>query len=78
LQISPVAPLDSSQRHLLTTRVASVHADDGAHRERPCSSRITRQAQPEEIGEFVAFLGSDAAANVNGAVITSDGGWMAA
>jgi NAD(P)-dependent dehydrogenase (short-subunit alcohol dehydrogenase family) len=41
-------------------------------------ARITRQAQPEEIGELVAFLGSDAAANLNGAVITSDGGWMAA
>jgi len=41
-------------------------------------ARITRQAQPDEIGELVAFLGSDAAANVNGAIITSDGGWMAA
>jgi NAD(P)-dependent dehydrogenase (short-subunit alcohol dehydrogenase family) len=41
-------------------------------------ARITRQAQPEEIGELVAFLGSDAATNVNGAVVTSDGGWMAA
>jgi len=40
-------------------------------------ARVDRVAEPEDIAELVAFLGSDAAANINGAVITSDGGWMA-
>lgn len=34
-----------------------------------------RMAQPDEIATLVCWLGSDEAANVNGAVITSDGGW---
>jgi meso-butanediol dehydrogenase / (S,S)-butanediol dehydrogenase / diacetyl reductase len=41
-------------------------------------ARVDRVAEPEDIAELVAFLGSDSAANINGAVITSDGGWMAA
>jgi NAD(P)-dependent dehydrogenase (short-subunit alcohol dehydrogenase family) len=34
-------------------------------------------AQPDEIAALVSSLASDEASNVNGAVITADGGWMA-
>jgi NAD(P)-dependent dehydrogenase (short-subunit alcohol dehydrogenase family) len=35
-----------------------------------------RMAVPKEIATLVCWLGSDEAVNVNGAVVTSDGGWM--
>ncbi|WP_213454869.1 SDR family NAD(P)-dependent oxidoreductase [Rhizomonospora bruguierae] len=37
--------------------------------------RAVRTADPDEIATLVAWLGSDEAVNVNGAVITSDGGF---
>lgn len=37
----------------------------------------TGQAQPDEIATLVSWLASDEASNVNGAVVTDDGGWMA-
>ncbi|MFY1649581.1 SDR family oxidoreductase [Solwaraspora sp. WMMB762] len=39
------------------------------------AGHVTRTAAPDEIATLVAWLGSDEAVNVNGAVITSDGGW---
>lgn len=33
--------------------------------------------KPEEVGDFVAFLCSDAAAQINGASLSIDGGWTA-
>ncbi len=36
-----------------------------------------RMGRPEEIGEAVAWLCSDAASYVNGAVLPVDGGWLA-
>lgn len=39
--------------------------------------RAVRMAKPEEIATLICWLGSDEAVNVNGAVITSDGGWTA-
>ena len=41
-------------------------------------ARGQRMAQPEEIASLVAWLVSDDAVNVNGAIIPSDGGWSAA
>ena len=41
-------------------------------------SRAQRVAQPAEIASLVAWLASDEAVNVNGAIIPSDGGWTAA
>ena len=38
-------------------------------------ARATRMAQPDEIATLICWLGSDEAVNVNGAVVTSDGGW---
>jgi len=40
-------------------------------------ARGQRMAQPEEIASLVAWLVSDEAVNVNGAIIPSDGGWTA-
>jgi NAD(P)-dependent dehydrogenase (short-subunit alcohol dehydrogenase family) len=40
-------------------------------------ARATRTAQPDEIATLVAWLGSDEAVNVNGAVVASDGGFTA-
>ena len=39
--------------------------------------RTFRTATPDEIATLIGWLGSDEAINVNGAVITSDGGWTA-
>ncbi len=35
-----------------------------------------RTAKPNEIATIICWLGSDEAININGAVITADGGWM--
>ena len=35
---------------------------------------VTRFGQPQEIGDLVAFLASDRAGYVNGALVDSDGG----
>jgi NAD(P)-dependent dehydrogenase (short-subunit alcohol dehydrogenase family) len=40
-------------------------------------AEAVRMAQPDEIAALVSWLSSDEASNVNGAVITADGGWMA-
>jgi NAD(P)-dependent dehydrogenase (short-subunit alcohol dehydrogenase family) len=37
--------------------------------------RVTRTATPAEVATLICWLGSDEAVNVNGAVVTSDGGW---
>lgn len=34
-------------------------------------------AQPDDIAAFISWLGSDEARNVNGAIVTDDGGWSA-
>jgi NAD(P)-dependent dehydrogenase (short-subunit alcohol dehydrogenase family) len=36
-----------------------------------------RAAEPDEIAALLSWLGSDEAANVNGAIVTADGGWTA-
>jgi NAD(P)-dependent dehydrogenase (short-subunit alcohol dehydrogenase family) len=39
---------------------------------------VTRFAEPEELSSLICWLASDAAINVNGAVVASDGGWSVA
>ncbi|WP_330255645.1 glucose 1-dehydrogenase [Nocardia sp. NBC_00565] len=49
----------------------------GSARLRPIISLTERIAQPEQMADVAVFLGSDAAANINGAIIPVDGGWSA-
>lgn len=44
----------------------------------PSFARAVRMAEPDEIAMLTSWLLSDEAGNVNGAIITSDGGWAAA
>ncbi len=41
-------------------------------------SSAGRPAQPEQIASVIAFLASNEASNVNGAILTADNGWFAA
>jgi len=40
-------------------------------------ARALRTAKPDEVAALISWLASDEASNVNGAVVTADGGWMA-
>jgi NAD(P)-dependent dehydrogenase (short-subunit alcohol dehydrogenase family) len=42
------------------------------------SSVAGRPAKPEQIATVIAFLASDDASNVNGAILPADNGWFAA
>jgi NAD(P)-dependent dehydrogenase (short-subunit alcohol dehydrogenase family) len=39
---------------------------------------MSPMAAPETIASAISWLGSDEAANVNGAILNADGGWSAA
>jgi NAD(P)-dependent dehydrogenase (short-subunit alcohol dehydrogenase family) len=49
----------------------------GYGRLQPIHNTGIRIAQPEEIASLISWLASDEASNVNGAVVTDDGGWAA-
>lgn len=40
-------------------------------------ANAVRIAQPDEVAALISWPSSDEASNVNGAVISADGGWMA-
>ena len=47
------------------------------HRLEKSFTKAVRTARPDEIAAVISWLASDEASNVNGAVVTADGGWMA-
>ena len=65
---------------ILTPMVARIEEDDNS---KPFIARLTerhpigRFGQPTEVGQAVAWLLSDAASFVNGAMIPVDGGYLA-
>lgn len=50
----------------------------GLERAAPFHALGTRLAEPDEIAALLSWLASDEASNLNGAIITADGGWTAA
>ncbi len=57
-------------------RTATPAVDWAYHQLEKSWGRAMRTAQPDEIATLVSWLGSAEAVNVNGAIITSDGGWV--
>jgi NAD(P)-dependent dehydrogenase (short-subunit alcohol dehydrogenase family) len=53
-------------------------SDWGLARLRPFHTMATPTVEPDQIAALVSWLASEEATNVNGAVITSDGGWTSA
>ncbi len=49
----------------------------GMERLAPIHGTAPGMAQPDEIATLISWLASDEASNVNGAVVTDDGGWTA-
>jgi NAD(P)-dependent dehydrogenase (short-subunit alcohol dehydrogenase family) len=47
------------------------------HRLAPSFARAAQPAKPDQIAALISWLASDEASNVNGAVVTADGGFMA-
>lgn len=50
----------------------------GLQRAQPFHALGTRLAEPDEIAALLSWLASSEASNMNGAIITADGGWTAA
>ena len=50
---------------------------NGYARLEPFMATMMRMGKPEEIAQVAAFLASDEAGFINGAIITADGGWLA-
>lgn len=57
--------------------VADLNPEHGMDAIAPVHQAAIRTAKPEELARVIAFLLSDHASYVNGAVIPIDGGWMA-
>jgi NAD(P)-dependent dehydrogenase (short-subunit alcohol dehydrogenase family) len=63
----------------VNTEIAGVRRSDWAgDRQRAVAALSVRRADPHEIAATISWLASADAGNVNGAILTSDGGWSAA
>jgi len=56
---------------------ASPREQEHLERLSPIHAAGRRLAEPDELASLISWLASDEAINVNGAIITSDGGWAA-
>lgn len=62
---------------LRETPQASVGDQWGYDRLEPIRATRPSRAQPDEIAAVICWLASDEASNVNGAILSADGGWAA-
>jgi 3-oxoacyl-[acyl-carrier protein] reductase len=63
-------------RSLLQKRARAAAMDEEAFRQRDIRrSPLGRYGRPEEVAEAVAFLASEAAGFIHGAMLSVDGGW---
>jgi NAD(P)-dependent dehydrogenase (short-subunit alcohol dehydrogenase family) len=60
-----------------TSVAAEQMSEFGMSRAAGLQASRTRRAEADEIAQIAVFLASDAASNINGAVIVADGGWTA-
>lgn len=61
-----------------TSIISAVTLDDeGVRTLAPYHQGVGRIAEPQEIAAAIVFLASEAASNINGAVLPADGGWSA-
>ena len=67
------------ETNIMTTSAAETQIDpaNGLAAITPIHEGAIRNAKPEELAEPIVFLLSDAASNVNGAIIPVDAGWAA-
>ncbi len=60
-----------------SSKTAIPRSDWGYKRLKRMHRLCERVAQPDEVATLISWLSSPEASNLNGAVITSDGGWTA-